>query len=59
MANKEQIKDAILKVAGNPVSGAIADLADAMAQAVVDLDTTPAAQRSEKEVRVTKPAEIR
>jgi hypothetical protein len=59
MANKDAIKAAILSVAGNPVSGAIADLADAMAQAVVDLDTATSSERSEKETRVTKPVEIR
>jgi hypothetical protein len=59
MATKDAIKAAILKVAGNPVSGVIADLADEMAQAVVDLDTTTSSERSEKETRVTKPVEIR
>jgi hypothetical protein len=59
MANKDAIKAAILKVAGDPVSGVIADLADDMAQAVVDLDSATASERSEKETRVTKPAEIR
>lgn len=59
MATKDAIKAAILKVAGNPVSGVISDLADEMAQAVVDLDTTTSSERSEKETRVTKPVEIR
>lgn len=58
MATKQEIKDAILKVAGNPVSGVIAELADAIAQAVVDLDA-PVSVRAEKETRVTKPTEIR
>jgi len=34
MATKEDIKKAILSVAGNPVSGGIASLADEMADAV-------------------------
>lgn len=58
MATKEQIKKAILEVAGNPVSGAIADLADTMADAVVAIDT-PAVLGEVKEARVTKPAETR
>lgn len=58
MATKEQIKKAILEVAGNPISGAIADLADSMADAVVAIDT-PAVHGEAKEARVTKPAETR
>ena len=38
MATKADIKKAILAVAGNPESGPIAQLADAMAEAVVGLD---------------------
>lgn len=59
MANKDAIKAAILKVAGNPVSGVIADLAEEMAQAVVDLDSTASSERLEKETRITKPVETR
>lgn len=59
MASKDAIKAAILKVAGDPVSGVIKDLADEMAQAIVDLDSTTSSERSEKETRVTKPAELR
>jgi hypothetical protein len=36
--NKDQIKEAILKVAGNPDSGAIAELADEMADAIEQID---------------------
>ena len=36
--NKDQIKEAILKVAGNPDSGAIAELADEMAKAIEQID---------------------
>jgi hypothetical protein len=53
MATVEQIKATILRVAGNPQSGAIADLADEWAKEIANLDA-PA-----KEIRITKPAEIR
>lgn len=61
MATKEQIKKAILGVAGNPESGLIFDLADALADAVVAIDApTPAeAKPADKEIRVTKPTETR
>lgn len=69
MATKNEIRDAILRVAGNPVSGPIAALADAMADAVVELDsaTTPTkvkpakgtAEQREKETRVLGAAEQR
>lgn len=36
--NKEQIKNAILKVAGNPEIGVIKELADSMAQAIIEID---------------------
>jgi len=36
--NKDQIKEVILKVAGNPDSGAIAELADEMAKAIEQID---------------------
>jgi hypothetical protein len=38
MADKEAIKKAILDATGNPSVGAIAEMAEAMAQAVADLD---------------------
>lgn len=59
MATKAEIKAAILKVAGDPVSGVIADLADSMADAVVAIDTPPVEKAQEKEARVTKPTETR
>lgn len=40
MATREDIKKAILAVAGNPESGIVAQLADAMADAVVGLDAS-------------------
>jgi hypothetical protein len=57
MATKQEIKDAILKSAGYPSVGVIADLADQFAEAVVALEeksSTPA-----KEARVVEPKEIR
>lgn len=39
MATAKQIKDVILEIAGNPTSGAIADLAGAWADAIVSLDS--------------------
>ncbi len=62
MAKYEDIKATILNVAGNPTSGVIADLAHDWALAIAKLDDdvqTPATERNQKEVRVTKPAEIR
>ncbi len=44
MASKEQIKAAILKVAGNPETGPVFQLADAMAEAVVGLDAPAKAE---------------
>jgi len=38
MANKADIKKAILAVAGNPESGVVFDLADKFADAIVGLD---------------------
>lgn len=35
---KDKIKDAILKTAGYPESGVIAEMADAMAEAIANLD---------------------
>jgi hypothetical protein len=71
MASKDDIKKAILKVAGNPVSGAIASLADDMAEAVFVLDNSSAetpnkvkpvrgtVQQNEKEIRVSEAVEQR
>ena len=63
MATKAEIKAAILKVAGNPESGNIFQLADAMAEAVVGLDAPVKAEASSyeptKETRVLKADEKR
>jgi len=70
MATKADIKAAILRVAGNPSVGSIASLADAMADAVVELDapaetpktvtaTKGSSQQRDKETRVIEAAEQR
>lgn len=62
MATKAQIKEAILKVAGNPISGVIFDLADEWAEVIADLDDPKAAASAPvatKETRITKPEEVR
>lgn len=58
MATKDEIKAALLKVAGNPSSGAIADLADEMAQAVAALDGKKASA-TQTDVRVVESKETR
>jgi hypothetical protein len=40
MATQDDIKKAILKAAGNPSVGVIADIADDLAKAVWELDNT-------------------
>ena len=64
MANEKDIKEAILKVAGNPESGAIHSLAGQMAKAILELDNpaepaSPRAEKPKREVRVTEPTEVR
>lgn len=63
MANKDQIKKTILDLAGNPSSGVVAELADKWAEAIERLDSIrpdySAMLRDEKEIRVTKPTELR
>ena len=54
MATGEQIKRAILKVAGNPSSGVIPALVDEMVAAIVALD-----DEATRETRVIKAAELR
>lgn len=58
--NKDQIKDVILKTAGYPESGAIAELADAMAKAIIEIDA-PEIKKFEppKEVRIVESKETR
>ncbi len=64
MASVEQIKDAILEVAGNPESGAIYSLAPEMAEAVANIDNpkstaNPRGAKPKREIRVTEPSEVR
>jgi hypothetical protein len=54
MADKDTIKRTILKIAGNPSSGPIKELAEEWARAIVELDAEPA-----KETRIIRPAEKR
>lgn len=60
MATEKEIKDTILKVAGNPDSGAIKELADSWAKAIVRLDE-PVKEDSSltTEKRVTTADEVR
>lgn len=58
MASKEQIKKVILDIAGNPTNGAVKELADKWASAIVALDVETKSV-IEKETRETKPVEIR
>lgn len=60
MANKDEIKKEILKVAGNPTSGVIKDLADAMAEAIYNLDNKSLkAAVPSVDKRVVEPQETR
>jgi hypothetical protein len=60
MASAEQIRQAILKVAGNPENGVIKDLASAMADAIVALDEPEVKSYSPvKETRVIGAPETR
>ena len=60
MATHAQVKAAILKVAGNPESGAIRDLADAMAKAIVEIDAPEVKEyKPVAETRVLKASEKR
>jgi hypothetical protein len=58
MASKDDIKTAILKAAGNPSIGVIADLADDLAKAVWELDNTNSYNPA-KEARVVESKETR
>jgi copper chaperone CopZ len=75
MATKDEIKKAILEVAGNPESGSVFNLAGKWADAIVALDTTKVDldavkgegevvqtakfDRPAKETRITKAEETR
>jgi hypothetical protein len=58
MATQDEIKRAILKAAGNPSVGVIADLADDLAKEVWELDNTNSYNPA-KEARVVDSKETR
>ena len=58
MASKDEIKKSILKAAGNPSVGVIADIADDLAKAVWELDNTNSYNPA-KEARVVDSKETR
>ena len=58
MATQNDIKNAILKAAGNPSVGVIADMADDLAKAVWELDNTNSYNPA-KEARVVESKETR
>jgi hypothetical protein len=58
MATKDEIKAAILNAAGNPSAGAIAEIADELAQAVWQLDNKNSNNQA-KEARVVDAKETR
>ena len=58
MATKDEIKSAILKAAGNPSVGVIADIADDLAKAIYDLDNKNSYNPA-KEARVIDTKETR
>jgi hypothetical protein len=56
--DKAKIKDAILKTAGYPESGVIAQLADAMVEAICDIDK-PVEMKKFEPVKETRIQEIK
>jgi hypothetical protein len=58
MATKDDIKAAILKAAGNPSTGVVAELADDLAKAVWELDNANSFNPV-KEARVVESKETR
>ena len=58
MASKDEIKKAILRAAGNPSVGVIAEMADDLAKAVWELDNTNSYNPA-KEARVVDSKETR
>lgn len=59
--NKEEIKSALLKAAGNPESGVIVEYADKMAEAIFLLSEPVEKKKFDpvKETRIIPPAEAR
>jgi hypothetical protein len=58
MATKDEIKAAILKSAGNPSTGVIAEMADDLAKAVWELENKNS-ENPAKEARVIESKETR
>jgi hypothetical protein len=58
MASKDAIKSEILRIAGNPSSGDVAELADKWAEAIAKLDQKNSINPA-KEVRVVETKETR
>ena len=58
MATQDEIKSAILKAAGNPSAGIVAELADELAKAVWELDNKNS-NNPAKEARVIDTKETR
>lgn len=56
--DKAKVKDAILKTAGYPEAGVIAELADAMAEAICDINK-PVEIKSFEPVKETRIQEIK
>ncbi len=62
MPNKDEIKKALLKAAGNPESGVIVNLADDLAKAVVELlqpETKASTSFDKRETPTITPSEKR
>jgi hypothetical protein len=60
VATPGEIRETILRVAGNPAAGAIVDIADELADAIAGLDEPPVrGVKPEVETRVVGPAETR
>lgn len=59
--DKEQVKDAILKVANYPSMGVIAELVDEMAEAVINIDKPVETKKFNPvtETRITEISETR
>ena len=58
--NKEQVKAAILKVAGNPEIGIIKEMADSMAEAIMQIDQPEVKKFSPvQETRIVEPPQTR
>lgn len=60
MATSEEIRETILRVAGNPAAGAIVDMADELADAIAEIDSPPVrGKKPDVETRVVGPSETR